>query len=236
MKWRIGLVVLFAAAAARADEPKEDLASGKDIYGTCAACHGANGEGGQGGEYPRVAGQPKGFTVNQLKSFQKRVRLNIPMFPYTEPRELSDRDMRDVAAFLAAIDLPSKAPVFDEKTPALDRLLAMEKVMIVPRVEGDLENGKKVYRRRCAACHGHHGRGKKDFPRLVGQYPNYLQRQIDSYLKAARPHDSDEAGEGVLKKLSAKDVTDVLAWLTSIQDDSALEPDREEDAKKDQER
>ena len=70
----------------------------------------------------------------------------------------------------------------------------------------------------------------------MGQYPNYLQRQIDSYLKAARPHDSDEAGEGVLKKLSAKDVTDVLAWLTSIQDDSALEPDREEDAKKDQER
>lgn len=199
----------------------QNVADGKDVYGPCAACHGANGEGGKGGEYPRIAGQPAAFTIASLISFQSRKRNNIPMFPYTEPRELSERDMKDVAAFLETIKLPTKVPEFKDSDSALDRLLAMERVLIVPRVEGDIANGKATYKReRCGSCHGDTGLGnpKKGGPRLVGQYPNYLQRQIDAFRKGERGTDKDDPMNGVLSKLTPQEITDVLAWLTSIQD------------------
>jgi cytochrome c553 len=214
MRLNAALVTGLFAASALA----QDAQSGKDVYGPCAACHGKYGEGGKGGEYPRVAGQPAGFVVDQLVLFQTRKRHNLPMFPYTEPRELSAGDMKDVAAFLAGIKLPTRAPSFKDTDDALFRLEAMEKVLVVSRVEGDVQAGATTYKRRCASCHGRQGQGKKSFPALVGQYPDYLQRQLDEYLKGSRPHENEEAGKGVLTKLTPKDLTDVLAWLTSIQD------------------
>ncbi len=63
--WSIAVscVVVLLPVVARA----QDVQAGKDVYGPCAACHGANGEGGKGGEYPRVAGQPVSFTLASLK-------------------------------------------------------------------------------------------------------------------------------------------------------------------------
>ncbi len=213
------LLALLAAAgpAAALAQSAED---GRDVYGPCAACHGANGEGGKGGEYPRLAGQPASFIVASLQQFQARKRHNLPMFPYMEPRELSPQDMKDVAAWLTAIVLPSKAPEFKETDGALDRLLAMEKVLVVPRVEGDVGKGQATYRRKCGSCHGKGARGnaKKAVPALVGQYPAYLQRQVDAYRKGERGADESDPMNGVLTGLSPQEVTDVLAWLTSIQD------------------
>ena len=51
---------------------------------------------------------------------------------------------------------------------------------------------------------------------LVGQYTNYLMRQVASYLAKDRPHDGKEL-EGVLNTLSTEDVRDVMAYLTALQ-------------------
>lgn len=207
----LGAGVAFPAHA-------DDFDKAKEIYGPCAACHGEFGAGGKKGEYPRIAGQLPKYIEQQLKAFQKRVRVNIPMVPYTEERELSDADMKEVAAYLAQIELPTKQPVFKDSDDALARLLAMEKVMIVPRAEGDIENGQAIYQKNCAACHGKAGKGRGMFPRLVGQYTSYLKKQVDAYLKGDRPHDEETAKEGVLYTLQAKDIQDALAYLTSIQE------------------
>ena len=112
---------------------------------------------------------------------------------------------------------------------ALTRLEAMEKVLIIAKLDGDLENGKTLYNDECAYCHGKTGLGIRRFPRLVGQYINYLQRQIDAYLKGERPHDTvdDEEeeegkkgkakGTGVLGRLKNKDIDDILAYITRLQ-------------------
>lgn len=210
------LLLLVTAPLAHA----QNVADGRDVYGPCAACHGANGEGGKGGEYPRVAGQPPSFTIMSLKHFQERKRMNLPMFPYTEPRELSESDMKDVAAFLAAIKLPARAPEFKDTDSALDRLVAMEKVLVVPRVEGDVKEGKALYRKQCGRCHGAfgHGREEKSAPRLLGQYPDYLLRQVEAYRKGERGADPKDPMNGTFSKLTDKQVTDILAWLTSVQE------------------
>lgn len=194
-----------------------DLDKGKEINGTCAACHSDNGQGGKKGEYPRIAGQQVKYLENQLKSFRARTRVNIPMFPYTQEREMSDADVKDVAAYLNGIVLDNQMPTYTGKEDALTKLLMAEKVMIIPRAEGDLEAGGKIYQKQCAVCHAKTGKGRGMFPMLVGQYTNYLMRQVELYRKGDRPHDEEAVG-GVLNALDEKQIQDVLAYLTSIQD------------------
>jgi cytochrome c553 len=210
------LLLLNAVSAIAAEaSPAQD--SGKDINGPCAACHGELGQGGKRGEYPRLAGQKPAYLEEQLRNFRSRKRLNIPMLPYTQERELSDEDIRLVAAYLSEIRLQTEFPDFAPTDDALTRLEAMEKVMIIPKLEGDLANGKALYDDECAYCHGSTGRGIRRFPMLVGQYTTYLQRQIDAYLRRERPHDSEES-LGVLGRLSKKDIDDILAHITHLQD------------------
>lgn len=194
-----------------------DLEKGKEINGTCAACHSDNGQGGKRGEYPRIAGQQVKYIESQLKSFRARTRVNIPMFPYTQERELSDADIKDIAAYLNGIELDTKMPTYTGTEDALTKLRMAEKVMIIPRVEGDLANGEKIYQKQCSACHGKTGRGRGMFPMLVGQYTNYLMRQVDLYLKGDRPHDEDGT-VGRLNALKPQDIQDIMAYLTSIQE------------------
>jgi cytochrome c553 len=206
------LALLFISPVAAVDVEK-----GKEINGTCAACHGEFGVGGKKGEYPRIAGQRVKYIENQLKSFRARTRINIPMFPYTQERELSDEDIKDIAAYLAAIELPTKMPTFVGNEDALTRLLMVEKVMIIPRAEGNIENGGQIYQKLCASCHAKTGRGRGMFPMLVGQYTSYLKRQVDLYLKGDRPHD-EEGMTGVLNRLNPTEIQDILAYLTTLQE------------------
>ncbi len=206
------LILLLSLPAAAAD-----LDKGKEINGTCAACHSDHIQGGKKGEYPRIAGQQVKYIESQLKNFRARTRVNLPMFPYTQEREMSDEDVKDIAAYLAAIELPNKMPTYTGKEDALTKLLMAEKVMIIPRVEGDLDNGSRIFQKQCAACHGKTGKGRGMFPMLVGQYTNYLKRQVDLYLKGDRPHD-EEGTVGVLNALKEQDIQDILAYLTSIQE------------------
>jgi cytochrome c553 len=212
-----GLLAASCIALSAQSAQALDLDKARDIYGPCAACHGEFGAGGKKGEYPRIAGQSVKYIEQQLKAFQNQKRLNLPMYPYTKERELPDEDMKLVAAYLADIQLPTEQPVFKDSDDALTRLQAMDKVMILPRAEGDIESGKAVYQKGCASCHGKTGQGRAMFPMLVGQYTSYLKKQIDAYLKADRPHDEEGAKEGVLYTLKAVDLQDVLAYLTSIQ-------------------
>lgn len=210
--FRFLLPLLLAPLAALAD----DLEKGKEINFTCAGCHGADGRGGKRGEYPRLAGQRAAYLEEQLRSFRSRRRHNIPMIPYTEERELPDEDIRAVSAYLASIKLSTKLPEFKGDEDAYTRLLAMDRVMIIPRHPGNVDNGRAHYQEHCANCHAKDGMGRSDFPMLVGQYTNYLMRQMESYRKKERLHDEDRPG-GILDRFSPEDLDDILAYLTTIQ-------------------
>lgn len=206
------LVVLGLCQSAQS----QNLERGKEINGTCAGCHGEFGQGGKRGEYPRIAGQRQAHIIDQLLAFRKRTRLNLPMFPYTQERELTDADIQDVSAYLASVELPTQWPEFKDSDDALTRLTAVEKVMIIPRAPGNLDNGRTIYQKECVTCHARDGMGRGKFPRLVGQYTSYLRKQMDIFVKGERSHDDDEA-PGILNQLKEQDLQDLLAYLTSIQ-------------------
>ncbi len=206
--------------AALAAALKADPEIGRQINGVCAACHGDSGQGGKKGEYPRLAGMDYDYLRDQLLHFKKRDRHNMPMFPYTAERELSDEDVVHISAYLSSIKLDTSYPVFKETDDALTRLLAVEKVLNIPRSEGDVAAGAKLYKSECVSCHGATGLGKRGMPMLAGQYTTYLKRQIDQFVKGERIHDEDakDKSKDVLNLLKPDEIRDILAFLTTLDD------------------
>jgi len=199
---------------------KADPEIGRQINGVCAACHGDSGQGGKKGEYPRLAGQHVEYLMDQLKKFKDRKRTNLPMFPYTEERELPDEDLVHIAAYLASIKLDTTYPVFTDSDDALTRLLAVEKVLNIPRSEGDVGAGAKLYKTECSSCHKKDGMGNKTVPMLAGQYTIYLKRQVDKFIKGERIHDEEmkDPSKDVLNQLKPEEIRDILAYLTTLDD------------------
>jgi cytochrome c553 len=196
------------------DDEDVDLYNGKDVNVVCAACHGELGQGGKMGEYPRLAGQIRSILIRQLKSFRDQHRINIPMLPYTQDRELPEEDMIDVASYLSSLRI----------------------YVTIPYVEGDVGAGKKGFK-SCRRCHGQEGRGKEKVgksekfgPALVGQYPRYLKRQINNFRTGKRSYeDMKEAANDI----SDEELNDILAYLNTIERHPGLS---EEVAKETQER
>lgn len=221
----LGMVLLLSVSGAGAadkkvevKEVKPDPETGRQINGVCAACHGDSGQGGKKGAYPRLAGQNYEYLKKQLHKFKSRQRVNLPMFPYTEERELPDEDIVHIAAYLSAIKLDSALPVFAETDDALTRLQKMEKVLQIPRAEGDVEAGQKIYRQECASCHGIKGLGRKEIPALAGQYTVYLKHQIDLFKKRERIHDEDSPNKDILDDFKEEEIRDILAYISTLDD------------------
>jgi cytochrome c553 len=213
------LALLFALSLPALPAAAQNLDNGREIHLTCAGCHGKYAQGGKDGEYPRLAGQRAGYIEDQLRAFRARKRINFPMLTYTEPRVLPDRDIVDIAAYLSEIRLHPRPPGFSSATDARRRREELDKVLRIEPVEGDITQGKGIYQAECAGCHGRNGRGRSDFPMLVGQYTRYLKKQIDAFRRGDRPHDEQEASKGTLIPLTEADVRNVLAYLTAIQDE-----------------
>ncbi|MBF0454072.1 MAG: c-type cytochrome [Magnetococcales bacterium] len=195
------LVLLHPSAvmAQGAEDEDVDLYNGRDINGVCAACHGELGQGSKNGEYPRLAGQIRSILLRQLYSFRDRKRINLPMIPYTDPRELSDEDILDVASYLSSLRID----------------------VTIPYVEGDVAAGKKFFASECGSCHGAEGRGKeregeseKFGPALTGQYPLYLTRQIANFKTGKRHH---EEMEETARDLTEEELTNILAYLVTLE-------------------
>ncbi len=226
--------LMACAAGAHAGEtaaetvPTADLEAdpdnGAEINEVCAGCHGEYGQGGKDGEYPRLAGLPAAFTARQLTLFRSRDRENLAMVEHTEPRQMTDSDIRDISAFLAAIELPSRLPPVDETAPdfnAYERLMATKRVLQIPRAEGDPVTGEAIYQRECASCHGRDGwgRARDAVPMLAGQYTSYLQRQIGKYIDKSRIHDPSEPdADELLAAFSAQELQDIFAYISILDD------------------
>lgn len=200
-----------------------DLDNGEEINEVCAGCHGELGQGGKEGEYPRLAGLPASFIAKQLLLFRDRSRKNLAMVEYVDHRQMPDSDIRDISAYLAAIELPSRLPPADESSPdfnAYERLLAAEQIVQIPRAEGDVQAGRKLYKRECGSCHGSGGRGDDEdgVPMLAGQYTRYLWRQVDKYLAGMRIHDDTAPDEELLGEFSRDELRDIFAYISTLDD------------------
>lgn len=163
-----------------------DLAAGEQKASTCVGCHGPKGKSSNA-QWPNLAAQKSTYIVNQLNAYKAGTR-NNPMMQ-TMASSLADDDINNLAAYFA--NQPSVSA-------GGDSTLAKS---------GQSKAGM------CLGCHGPSAQGNGQFPRLAGQHPAYLARQLKSFKDGARQNGQMQAIAG---NLSEEDVTELSAYFGSL--------------------
>ena len=77
----------------------------------------------------------------------------------------------------------------------------------------DAAAGEAKYTAMCAACHGADGNaGSPEYPKLAGQHPAYLAKQLTEFKSGKR---ANAIMSGMAAALSDEDMKNVAAWLSS---------------------
>lgn len=98
----LALLALLADTAALASG---DAQAGKAKAQSCAVCHGVAGISSQPAT-PHLAGQPAIYINEQLLAYRSGKRQNAIMSVIAKP--LTDRDIQDLAAWYASIEIQAK--------------------------------------------------------------------------------------------------------------------------------
>jgi len=80
-------------------------------------------------------------------------------------------------------------------------------------VAADLAAGQAKVKEICQACHGLDGNSQTpDYPKLGGQYPDYLQKALRDYKSGAR---KNPIMAGFAGALTDKDIENLAAYYAS---------------------
>lgn len=176
-----------------------DPESGARVYRTCAVCHLADGGGRPDGTFPQLAGQHREVIVKQLVDVREGRRHNPVMGPWAEAL-VDDRDVADVAAYIAKLP----APLTPEPPPdAADAPTGT--------------NGAALYHRDCRPCHGARGQGDAErfVPMLAGQHERYLLRQIRA-IAGGRRRNAHPAMERIVERYTDAELQAVVRHAVGL--------------------
>jgi cytochrome c553 len=179
------LLVLFHAAHA-------DPAAGKSKAGPCAACHGADGNSASS-QFPVLAGQTARYLYLELKDFKEGRRSEPAMAPFVA--KLSREDMLDLADYFA-----SQKP----KPLAFRRDAA--------RVARGKKKADEVL---CTMCHLGGMKGQNEIPRVAGQHPEYVIKQLKAFKARTRTNDAGSM-TSVAQTITEQDIEDLAHYISSL--------------------
>jgi len=133
----------------------------------CTPCHGSQGQGTNNDYFPRLAGKPAGYLMNQLIAFRDGRRRYPPMNYLLEYQ--SEPYLQKIAEYFAAL---RPSPVQNVATDVSAVVLARGRSLVT---EGDPARGVPA----CSGCHG---------PKLTGMEPAIpgLVGLRELYQRAAR--------------------------------------------------
>lgn len=170
----------------------------------CAPCHGRHGEGTSNDYFPRLAGKPAGYLMNQLVAFRDGRRRYAPMNYLLE--YLPDSYLQKIAEYFAPLRPPPLPQTVADVSPTL---LARGHSLVT---EGDQAHGIPA----CSGCHGPKLTGMEPaIPGLVGLRANYISAQLGAFRYGTRTAPAPDCMQLVAASLTESDVTAVAAWLAS---------------------
>lgn len=197
-------VLLWAAcspawAAGPVPAVADDVATGAQLAAKhCASCHGATGQSASG-EFPNLAGQNEKYLAKQLRDFASGQRDSTVM------------DMK--AAILSECSIRAVSRFYQSQTnqasPAKDPLLANAGAFVYER--GNPFTGLPA----CVSCHGTGGRGQAELPRLAGQNPLYLERQLKKFVDRSRV-DESAVMNVIASRMSDMEMKSVVEYLGAM--------------------
>jgi len=178
-----------------------NAAKGKNLAGTCLACHGEIGNS-FASIFPNIAGQNANYLLKQLLEIQSGQRQVLTMTGTLD--NLSESDLSDIAAYY-------ESQSRNQGTAKQDLV----------------ELGESIYRAgiprkniaACTACHSPtgSGNGPAAFPALAGQWPEYTVTQLKNFQSGERHNDGDsQMMRTTAMDMNEKEMTAVASYLYGL--------------------
>ena len=187
--------VLVAAAAipAYGQSDAAQLAAIRPKAEVCFACHGPNGNS-PSPETPILAGQSWRYIYIQLKDFKEGRRSDPVMSPMAA--DLSRDDMIALGNFFAA----------------------QKSLPISFKADGaKVEAGRKISDAvLCPMCHLGGFVGQNEIPKVAGQYPQYIKKQLQDFKAKRRTNDAGNM-TSVAGTLSDEDIENLTQYIANLQ-------------------
>ena len=175
---------------------KASAKNGQTAYKICKGCHKADGSGLSDADYPQLAGQHASVIIKQLMDIRAGRRDNPRMYPFAGDWIVSAEEIADIAAYL------SKLPPTGDNGKGDGTRLAQ---------------GKALYDKDCADCHGSNGEGdaKKFYPMVAHQHYVYLKRETRESRDQGRRNANTEMVK-VLKNYCDADIEAVSDYMSRL--------------------
>lgn len=197
----------ISAGCSTAPERSRNLADhsvpGKTLaQQVCSNCHGVDGNS-VSPNFPKLAAQQQDYVVAQLKGFRSHRRADPEGFEYMWgiSRSLSDAQIEELAKYFSAQKSVSPGPG-DPKLIAEGRKIfdsGLPKQGVPP----------------CSTCHGDHGQGNGQFPRVAYQHSDYVIKQLTVFQRTNERPDG-VAMKAITHSLSDKNMEAVAAYLQQM--------------------
>ena len=158
----------------------------------CFACHGPNGNS-ENPQFPILAGQSWRYVYIQLKDFKEGRRSDPSMAPMVA--DLTRDDMIALGNFFAA---QKPAPIKFKADGA------------------KVEAGRKISDAvLCPMCHLGGFVGQNEIPRVAGQYPDYVRKQLQDFKAKRRTNDAGNM-TSVAGTLSDDDIDNLAHYIANL--------------------
>ena len=197
----LALTVASVTPVAQAQQSKGDAKAGEGKIAMCIGCHGIQGYQASFPEVykvPKISGQGAPYIVAALQAYQKGERKHPTMRGIADP--LTEQDMADVAAYYAEHGVAKAADV-KVREPST-------------QVAALLQKGA------CVSCHGQ-GFSKPidpSYPKVAGQYADYLYSALKSYKTESNPHIGRSNGvmAGIAKQFTNSELKALANYIGSL--------------------
>ena len=221
----LGLVAIAqGASASNSAKVAGDAKAGQTKAAVCGACHGVDGNSAVP-NFPKLAGQGERYLIKQLHDIKawdtetdaaKKASAGRAVLEMTGILAgWSDQDIADVSAYFAGQNMQlSGAKKMEVQVNSGLKVDAMELGSKTYR-NGNSANGVPA----CAACHAPDGKGNAaaGFPRLSGQHPDYIEKQLTNFRAGNRVNDGDTSPmRTIADKLSDAEIKAVANFIAGL--------------------
>jgi cytochrome c553 len=160
----------------------------------CTMCHGARGM--SGANIPNLAGQNAEAIYKQLRDLQSGHRTSVIMAPHVQ--NLSDQDMRDLAAYYAYLPRVTPPPTLVEQLHA----------PVLVQIGAPMRNIAP-----CAACHGGSAQ-KTASPALDGEPELYIRTQLQAFANGSRRNDINGQMRNVARQMTTEEIAQAARYYS----------------------
>ena len=174
-------------------------ADGKALFADkgCTACHGEDAKTPMQDGFPKLAGLPADYLLNQMKDIKSGARANGQSAEVMKPMvaDLTEDEMKAIADYLLSL---REVPVAASTAPATP--------------------GKTLFlTKTCVACHGKEGKKPlPGYPTIGGQDKAYVVAQAKDIKSGARANGKASAMQPVMHLVNDDEITAIAEYLSTV--------------------